>query len=236
MHCSEFHEWQIHLNRKHGASYCPYSLVPDPKNFQFFFEAFTVRGWVLAWRNTTEKFATALLVLKLKSFLSTQHNGFCDASRTSTQESGVAPKGLAVRGRRRGGEEGLMEGKKEELEERSSLSSGILRWTTGEESTLAVYAQIARWKRWCWWVLSQESVFVCVCAEYHTINFDAAETRLWPWKIVLCLWLWVSMLPLWLYLSVSCLPLSLCLPGHAICSDAEMSHPSRIADDTHISR
>jgi hypothetical protein len=36
MHCSEFHEWLIHLNRKHGASYCPYSLVPDPDNFSNF--------------------------------------------------------------------------------------------------------------------------------------------------------------------------------------------------------
>ena len=33
MHCSEFHEWLIHLNKKHDSFYCPYSLVPDPDNF-----------------------------------------------------------------------------------------------------------------------------------------------------------------------------------------------------------
>jgi hypothetical protein len=27
MHCSEFHEWLIHLNTEHGALYCPYTLV-----------------------------------------------------------------------------------------------------------------------------------------------------------------------------------------------------------------
>jgi hypothetical protein len=48
VHCSEFHEWQIHLNTKHGALYCPYSLVPDPQNFSIFLkcEAFTIRGWI----------------------------------------------------------------------------------------------------------------------------------------------------------------------------------------------
>ncbi len=29
VYCSEFHEWQIHLNSKHGVLYWPYSLVPD---------------------------------------------------------------------------------------------------------------------------------------------------------------------------------------------------------------
>jgi hypothetical protein len=45
--CSEFHEWQLHLNTKHGALYRPYSLVPDPQNFSIFLkcEASTVLGW-----------------------------------------------------------------------------------------------------------------------------------------------------------------------------------------------
>ncbi len=32
MHCSEFHQWLIHLNTNPGV-YWPYSLVPDPQNF-----------------------------------------------------------------------------------------------------------------------------------------------------------------------------------------------------------
>ncbi len=48
VHCSEFHAWQIHLNTKHGALYCPYSLVPDPQNFSIFLkcEASAVLGWI----------------------------------------------------------------------------------------------------------------------------------------------------------------------------------------------
>ncbi len=32
MDCSEFHQWLIHLNPKHGALYWPYVLVPNPQN------------------------------------------------------------------------------------------------------------------------------------------------------------------------------------------------------------
>jgi hypothetical protein len=48
VYCSEFHEWQIHLNTKHDALYCPYSLVPDPQNFSIFLkcESSAVRGWI----------------------------------------------------------------------------------------------------------------------------------------------------------------------------------------------
>jgi hypothetical protein len=46
IHCSEFHEWLIHLNRKHGFSYCPYSLVPDPSNFSNLLKMWGLRPWV----------------------------------------------------------------------------------------------------------------------------------------------------------------------------------------------
>jgi hypothetical protein len=61
MHCSEFQEWLIHLNRKQfqewlihlnrkhfsSAFYCPYTLVPDPENFSNFLKLWSLyRRWV----------------------------------------------------------------------------------------------------------------------------------------------------------------------------------------------
>jgi hypothetical protein len=43
MHCFEFHQWLIHLNPKHVALYCPYSLVPDPHNFSNFLKLWGLR-------------------------------------------------------------------------------------------------------------------------------------------------------------------------------------------------
>ena len=46
MHCSEFHEWLIHLNREYGALYWPYTLVPDPQNFLNFLKLWGLhRPW-----------------------------------------------------------------------------------------------------------------------------------------------------------------------------------------------
>ncbi len=43
MHCSEFHEWLIHLNTENGALYCPYTLVPDSQNFSNFLQLWGLR-------------------------------------------------------------------------------------------------------------------------------------------------------------------------------------------------
>jgi hypothetical protein len=51
MHCSEFHEWLIHLNPKQGALYCPYSLVPEPQNFWNFLKLWSLRR---PWVGTTD--------------------------------------------------------------------------------------------------------------------------------------------------------------------------------------
>jgi hypothetical protein len=49
MHCSEFHELLIHLNKKHGAFYWPYTLVPDPQTFQisWYCKVSVIFGWLV---------------------------------------------------------------------------------------------------------------------------------------------------------------------------------------------
>jgi hypothetical protein len=44
MHCSEFHEWLIHLDTQPKFVYRPYSLVPDPQISRNC-EAFVIPGW-----------------------------------------------------------------------------------------------------------------------------------------------------------------------------------------------
>ena len=49
MHCSEFHQWLIHLNK--NCLYCPYSLVPYPQNLLNFHKLWDLfRSWVVSYQ------------------------------------------------------------------------------------------------------------------------------------------------------------------------------------------
>jgi hypothetical protein len=64
MHCSEFHEWLIHLNRKHGGVYRPYTLVPNPRNFSNFLKMWGLRRpWVASWSEWRLLFCDLKLIL-----------------------------------------------------------------------------------------------------------------------------------------------------------------------------
>jgi hypothetical protein len=76
MHCSEFHEWLIHLNTKHRALYSPYIQVPDPSNFSNFLKLWgsAIRGW-----KSTTSTRTSLYMHSHVSLHNTENN-FCRAS------------------------------------------------------------------------------------------------------------------------------------------------------------
>jgi hypothetical protein len=61
MHCSEFHEWLIHLNRTHDEFYGPYTSVPDPQNFSNFLKMWDLlRPWVVSHYTDTHLYVFSL--------------------------------------------------------------------------------------------------------------------------------------------------------------------------------
>jgi hypothetical protein len=89
IHCSEFHEWLIHLNKKHGAFYCPYTLEPDPQNFSNFLKLWILyRPWVVCEggdRKKNEKNKNCFF-MKKKRWFKEQQRSFLGKQDISTHD------------------------------------------------------------------------------------------------------------------------------------------------------